>query len=506
MQVVGQHAGGKQGFAQFALGIDAVVDAGQQHRLVQQGRPAGTQACQCGSDVPVDFAGVVGMDDHGDRPGQAAQPIAELRVDPFRQHDRQAGMDAQSFQVRNRPELVGQFAQLGGGQRPRITATEQDFMEARVRGNRRHGLAPLAAGSQFFAIGEMPAETITAMDGAAAGGDEQGPAGVFVQHARGIARLKVADGIEHKTGHDAVFLVQRQDLTQQWIGRIAMAHASDIAARYTQRKRHPFGGQSRLERGQSEQVQQLGRVRHGLAPELLPAWWLQGKGGCRYHARPVAGRLASGSSEFLGISHSSRIPDAALCTWSFRMATYGMNDVKNGMKIIVDGAPCVISDTAYVKPGKGQAFTRVKYRNIKNGRVQEITMKATDSLEGADVMDTDMEYLYSDGEFWHFMDPTNHEQVSADAAAMADAEKWLKGNEMCVMTLWNGAPLVVTPPTYVELTITETDPGVRGDTSGGGGKPAKLETGAVVRVPLFVQQGEVIKCDTRTGEYVSRVK
>jgi elongation factor P len=188
------------------------------------------------------------------------------------------------------------------------------------------------------------------------------------------------------------------------------------------------------------------------------------------------------------------------------MATYGMNDVKNGMKIIVDGAPCVITDTAYVKPGKGQAFTRVKYRNIKNGRVQEVTMKATDSMEGADVMDTDMEYLYSDGEFWHFMDPTNHEQVSADAAAMADAEKWLKGNEMCVMTLWNGTPLVVTPPTYVELAITETDPGVRGDTSGGGGKPAKLETGAVVRVPLFVQQGELIKCDTRTGEYVSRVK
>ena len=188
------------------------------------------------------------------------------------------------------------------------------------------------------------------------------------------------------------------------------------------------------------------------------------------------------------------------------MASYGMNDVKNGLKIIVDGYPCTIVDTEYVKPGKGQAFTRVKYRNIKNGRVQEITMKATDSLEGADVMDTDMEYLYSDGEFWHFMDPTNHEQVSADAAAMADAEKWLKGNEMCVMTLWNGAPLVVTPPTYVELTITETDPGVRGDTSGGGGKPAKLETGAVVRVPLFVQQGEVIKCDTRTGEYVSRVK
>ncbi len=188
------------------------------------------------------------------------------------------------------------------------------------------------------------------------------------------------------------------------------------------------------------------------------------------------------------------------------MASYGMNDVKNGMKIIVDGYPCTIVDTEYVKPGKGQAFTRVKYRNLKTGRVVEMTMKSTDSVEPADVVDTDMEYLYADGEFWHFMHTETHEQLGADQAAMGDAAKWVKGNETCVVTLWNGAPLVVAPPNFVELLITETDPGVRGDTSGGGGKPAKLETGAVVRVPLFVAQGEVIKVDTRTGEYVSRVK
>ncbi len=188
------------------------------------------------------------------------------------------------------------------------------------------------------------------------------------------------------------------------------------------------------------------------------------------------------------------------------MASYGMNDVKNGMKIIVDGYPCTIVDTEYVKPGKGQAFTRVKYRNLKTGRVVELTMKSTDSVEAADVVDVDMEYLYADDAFWHFMHLETHEQVGADKNAMADAAQWLKGNEECMVTLWNGAPLTVTPPTFVELQITETDPGVRGDTSGGGGKPAKLETGAVVRVPLFVQQGEVIKVDTRTGEYVSRVK
>jgi elongation factor P len=183
-----------------------------------------------------------------------------------------------------------------------------------------------------------------------------------------------------------------------------------------------------------------------------------------------------------------------------------MNDVKNGQKIIVDRFPCTIVDTEYVKPGKGQAFTRVKYRNLKTGRVVEMTMKSTDSVEAADVVDTDMEFLYFDGEFFHFMHPETHDQLVADRASMGEAEKWLKGNETCVVTLWNGAPLVVTPPNFVELLVAETDPGVRGDTSGGGGKPAKLETGATVRVPLFVGQGEKIKVDTRTGEYISRVK
>lgn len=188
------------------------------------------------------------------------------------------------------------------------------------------------------------------------------------------------------------------------------------------------------------------------------------------------------------------------------MASYGMNDVKNGAKILVDGYPCVIVDTDFVKPGKGQAFTRVKYRNIKTGRMVELTMKSTDSLEAADVIDTDMEFLYSDGEFWHFMHPETHEQIGADESAMADASQWLKGNESCVVTLWNGTPLTVTPPNFVELDIVETDPGMRGDTASGGGKPAKLETGATVRVPLFIENGEKIKVDTRSGEYVSRVK
>lgn len=188
------------------------------------------------------------------------------------------------------------------------------------------------------------------------------------------------------------------------------------------------------------------------------------------------------------------------------MASYGLNDVRNGLKILVNNDPCVITETEYVKPGKGQAFTRLKYRSIKSGRVVELTMKATDNLEAADVVDTDMQFLYSDGEFWHFMNPESFEQLQATRAGVGDAARFLKGEEDCVVTLWNGTPIAVQPPNFVELKITETDPGVRGDTSGGGGKPATLETGAVVRVPLFVSQDEIIKVDTRSGEYVSRVK
>lgn len=188
------------------------------------------------------------------------------------------------------------------------------------------------------------------------------------------------------------------------------------------------------------------------------------------------------------------------------MATYSTNEFKNGLKIMVDGSPCSIKECEFVKPGKGQAFTRVKIRNLKTGRVVERTYKSGETVEAADVMDTEMQYLYNDGEYWYFMDPSSFEQISADKAAVADAEVWLKEQDICVITLFNGVPIGVTPPNFVELEITETDPGLKGDTAGTGGKPATLETGAVVRVPLFIQIGEVIKVDTRSGEYVSRVK
>ncbi|MDI1232199.1 MAG: elongation factor P [Methylobacter sp.] len=188
------------------------------------------------------------------------------------------------------------------------------------------------------------------------------------------------------------------------------------------------------------------------------------------------------------------------------MATYSTNEFKAGLKVMLDNDPCAIIENEFVKPGKGQAFSRVKIRNLKTGRVIERTFKSGESIEGADVVDAEMQYLYNDGQFWHFMVPDTFEQYQTDQKVVGDAGKWLKDQDSCTVTLWNDSPLAISPPNFVDLTITETDPGVRGDTSGGGGKPATLETGAVVRVPLFVQIGEVIKVDTRTGEYVSRVK
>lgn len=188
------------------------------------------------------------------------------------------------------------------------------------------------------------------------------------------------------------------------------------------------------------------------------------------------------------------------------MATASTSEFRSGLKFMQEGDPCVIIENEFVKPGKGQAFSRVKFRNLKTGRVLVKTFKSGETVELADVMECEMQYLYHDGVHWHFMVPADYEQHEINESVVGDAAKWLKEQDVCIVTLWNGTPLVVTPPNFVVLTITETDPGLRGDTSGGGGKTATLETGAVVRVPLFLQIGDSIKVDTRTAEYVSRAK
>ncbi len=188
------------------------------------------------------------------------------------------------------------------------------------------------------------------------------------------------------------------------------------------------------------------------------------------------------------------------------MTSYSTNEFKGGLKLLVDGEPCSILENEFVKPGKGQAFNRVKFRNLLNGRVWERTFKSGESLPGADVLEIDMEYLYEDGEFWHFMKTDgSYEQLAADASAISEAKNWLKSQEAYQVVLWNDNPISVIPPNFVELEVTETDPGLKGDTAQGGSKPATLSSGAVVKVPLFVNEGDVLRVDTRTGEYQNRV-
>jgi elongation factor P len=188
------------------------------------------------------------------------------------------------------------------------------------------------------------------------------------------------------------------------------------------------------------------------------------------------------------------------------MASISTSEFKNGLKFLMDGQPCTIIDNTIVQPGKGQSFNRVKYRNLITGKVLENTFKSGEKVEGADVIDTDLQYLYNDGEFWHFMDPSSFEQYQAGPAAVDDMEKWLVEQDTCTVTLWNGDPIAVKPPKQVVLEVTDTDPGLKGDTAGTGGKPATLSTGAVVQVPLFITIGEKVICNTETGEYVSRAK
>lgn len=189
------------------------------------------------------------------------------------------------------------------------------------------------------------------------------------------------------------------------------------------------------------------------------------------------------------------------------MATYSTNEFRPGLKVLLEGEPCTILESEFVKPGKGQAFTRCRFRNLITGRVWERTLRSGETMDAADVIEHEMEYLYTDGQDWHFMrTDDSYEQIAAGEAAIGTSKDFLKEQARCTVTLWNDNPISVIPPNFVNLTITDTDPGVRGDTAQGGSKPATVETGAAIRVPLFIEVGEVVRIDTRTGEYVSRAK
>ena len=182
------------------------------------------------------------------------------------------------------------------------------------------------------------------------------------------------------------------------------------------------------------------------------------------------------------------------------------NQFKNGTKLIIDNAPCSIIEHEFHKPGKGQAVMRIKYKNLLTGNTNDKTFKSGESVESADVIHNEMEFLYQDNESWHFMDTNTYDQIEVSSSKMGDASKWLVGQEVCEVVLWNGEPILVNPPTIVELKIIKAEPGVKGDTVSGATKSAILETNIEVQVPLFVNENESIKVDTRDMTYVGRAK
>ena len=171
---------------------------------------------------------------------------------------------------------------------------------------------------------------------------------------------------------------------------------------------------------------------------------------------------------------------------------------------MLDGNPCSIISNEFFKPGKGKTYYRVKFKDLITGKILEKTFKSGESLEAADVMELEMQYLYNDGESWYFMDPTSFDQFGLGERALGDVINYLVEQDNCIVTLWNNNPISVTPPNHVILEVADTDPGLKGDTAGSGGKPATLSTGVVVQVPLFISIGDKVKVDTRTNEYSGR--
>ena len=183
------------------------------------------------------------------------------------------------------------------------------------------------------------------------------------------------------------------------------------------------------------------------------------------------------------------------------------SDIRKGLKMMVDGDqnPYLVVDFQFVKPGKGQAFTRVKLKNLANGAVLERTYKSGEKIEQADVEERKLQYIYPEGEDFMFMDPDTGEQISVAGDKIGDDSQWLVDQAMLEVTLFKGVPIGINLPSHVVLQVMSSEPGIKGDTASGATKPATLSTGAVVNVPLFINEGEWIKIDTREGSYLERV-
>jgi elongation factor P len=197
--------------------------------------------------------------------------------------------------------------------------------------------------------------------------------------------------------------------------------------------------------------------------------------------------------------------DAIKRTEKGRPVAISTADFKNGKAILIDGKPYIIIEFQHVKPGKGGAFVRTKVRDIRTGRVNDLTFRSGEKFDEIRMETKDMQFLYADGGEYNFMDTGTYEQSALSAAAVGEAARWLKENDVASLQYAGEELIGVEPPMFVELEVTETEPGFKGDTVQGGSKPATMETGAVVQVPMFVNNGDILKIDTRDARYITRV-
>ena len=477
VQVVGQHALIEQLERERLLSFPVIVDPAQQHGLVQQRHSGGLQRFEGGSRVRVQLLGMVDVHHHDDRLGMRFERVEQSLGHTLRDDDGQSGVNSQPLQVGDAGQLGQQLNEVRIVERERVAARQNELFDVLILPEHRKRIPVVS--HLVLLIGELTPEAVSAVHRAGGCGDEERARCVLLQQTGRAYGPRLLQRIRAILGVRAMLRKLREHLEQQRIGWIPRTHARQKWLRHPQREgRRVIDAQGR----QVEPLKQLGGPTNGGAQQAfvvvrLPRGTVRG-----YHARRLQHRTIS-------------------------MASYSTNEFKSGLKVLLEGEPCSILENEFVKPGKGQAFNRVKFRNLKSGRVWERTFKSGESIEGADVMELDMEFLYTDGEFFHFMKTDgSFEQIAATEAVVGEARDWMKEQEVFQVTLWNDDPIAVTPPNFVELEVTETDPGLKGDTAQGATKPATVSTGATVKVPLFVNQGDVLKIDTRTGEYINRVK
>ena len=463
---------------------------------------------------------------HNDDRGQPArgEDLHQPARDPLRQHNRQTGVDAEPGELRNRFELLDEPIQVVIVEQERISARQEHLINAGVGCDGRHGLSQPSLMHSRFAVRKAAAKTVTAVDRTAPSGQQQGPASVFLHKRRGRQPGLLIEWIGAEARLRPLLVGHRQHLPQKGVAGISGPHACHKSTRHEQRKVGLGGGGfSRDLLRKAQHPAEFAGITDRFRQQLLPALPTKSAGsgrppvGCRHRAWQRGFDslgLCGNALHRAAFQWTVADPVGGPCGFEARasenkeptLPSYNTSEFRKGLKVQIDGDPYIMVECNFVKPGKGQALYKCKLRNLLRGTILDRTYKSGDSLEAADISTIDAQYLYKQGEQFVFMDNDSYEQYELSAEQVDDAWKWIKEGTVCSMLLYNGNPISMEPPQHMVLKVEYAEPAVRGNTATNLTKPVKLETGAEVLVPAFIEQDELIKVDTRTGDYLERVK